>query len=388
MEKWEFCKERLQLRGVERTGRKEVLGRGSYGRVIEVTMNGTTCAAKVIHDILVEEVGRKDFEATERIFLNECTNSSRMLHPNVVQFLGVYYPSPKDKLPWLIMEMMYTNLTSLIEKYETTDLPLHIKLSILVDTSQGLQYLHSQDIIHRDLSSNNILVTKHMVAKIGDFGMAKMVSPNLSRYTQAPGTLPFMSLEALSIQPRYGKPMDVFSLGCVSVHVMSVLWPLPSDQTKRDHRSMKRIVISEVERREKYLMKMIDGSPLKTLTVKCLEDEPEDRPTIEEVTRQLQGIKAVVVEQTKHPYDNILDLLIKLSSLEKVASDQELQISELQLKYGQVRKETVNAKKVSMTNGKKQNVDSQHINKGTVIVIIGINKVWGFLPKNPTYKPA
>lgn len=113
---------KLRLEGVKRTERKEVLGKGSYGRVIEVIVNGTICAAKVIHEILVEEVGKKDFEATERIFLNECSNSSRMLHPNVVQFLGIYYPSPKDKLPWLIMEMMYTNLTSLIEKYKTTDL--------------------------------------------------------------------------------------------------------------------------------------------------------------------------------------------------------------------------------------------------------------------------
>jgi len=111
-----------------------------------------------------------------------------MLHPNVVQFLGIYYPSPKDKLPWLIMEMMYTNLTSLIEKYETTDLPLHIKLSILMDTSRGLQYLHSRDIIHRDLSSNNVLLTQQLVAKIADFGMAKIVSLDLSKYTSTRDT--------------------------------------------------------------------------------------------------------------------------------------------------------------------------------------------------------
>ena len=308
---------KLRLEGVKRTERKEVLGKGSYGRVIEVIVNGTICAAKVIHEILVEEVGKKDFEATERIFLNECSNSSRMLHPNVVQFLGIYYPSPKDKLPWLIMEMMYTNLTSLIEKYETTDLPLHIKLSILVDISRGLQYLHSRDIIHRDLSSNNVLLTQQLVAKIADFGMAKIVSLDLSKYTQAPGTQPFMSLEALSVQPRYGKPLDVFSLGCVSLHVMSMQYPIPTDQTKRDYSTGKRVVLSEVERREKYLAKMISGSPLKQVTVNCLQDEPEHRPTIERVTKELHQIKKSTLEHTRYSKFNIVDLLICLSDKDK-----------------------------------------------------------------------
>ncbi|XP_065901572.1 probable serine/threonine-protein kinase kinX [Dysidea avara] len=308
---------KLRLEGVKKTKRKETLGKGSYGRVIEVSVNGTICAAKVIHEILVEEVGRKDFEATERLFLNECVNSSRMLHPNVVQFLGIYYPSPKDKLPWLIMEMMYTNLTSLIEKYKTTDLPLHIKLSILVDTSQGLQYLHSRDIIHRDLSSNNVLLTQQWVAKIADFGMAKIVSIDLSKYTRAPGTQPFMSLEALSVQPRYSKPLDVFSLGCVSLHVISMQYPIPTDQIKRDHSTGKRVVLSEVERREKYLAKMISGSLLKQITVSCLQDEPEYRPTIERVTKELHRIKNSALEQSRYSKFNIVDLLICLSDKEK-----------------------------------------------------------------------
>jgi len=316
---WTDCT-KLQLQGVKRTEKKEALGKGSYGCVIEVSVDGTICAAKVIHEILVEEVGKKDFEATEKMFLNECANSSRILHPNVVQFLGIYYPPPKDKLPWLIMEMMYTNLTSLIEKYKTTDLPLHIKLSILVNTSQGLQYLHSRDIIHRDLSSNNVLLTKHMVAKIADFGMAKMIMPDFRKYTQAPGTLPFMPLEALSVQPRYGKPLDVFSLGCVSVHIISMQWPIPADQTRKDIKTGKRVVLSEVERRNQYLARMIDKSSLKRLTMSCLQDEPEDRPTIENITKELQSIKAVTKLEVEHT-DNIVDLLIHLSQVEQLVTN-------------------------------------------------------------------
>ena len=317
---------RLQLEGVKIERRKE-LGRGSYGFVIEVSVNGTTCAAKVIHEILVEQVANKDFEATEMMFLNECTNSSRMLHPNVVQFLGVYYPSPKDKLPWLIMEMMYTNLTSLIEKYETTDLPLHIKLSILVDTSQGLQYLHSKDVIHRDLSSNNILLTKHMVAKIADFGKAKVILKN-TKQTEAPGTQAFMAPETLHDPAIYGKPLDVFSLSCVTAHVISMQWPLPSSPMQKDEQTGKSVMRSEVQRREKYLTKMTDGSPLKQLTVKCLQNDPDNRPTIEEVTRDLQNIKATIWESMKYADGDILELLNSLSQQEQLANDYRQQIIE------------------------------------------------------------
>ena len=76
---------------VKRTDRIEELGRGSYGRVIEVSVSGTICAAKVTHEFFrVEEVGKEEFEYIENAFLNECANSSGMLHPNVVQFMGIH----------------------------------------------------------------------------------------------------------------------------------------------------------------------------------------------------------------------------------------------------------------------------------------------------------
>ena len=62
-----------------------------------------------------------------------------------------------------------------VEKYEQGKVPLHFKLSILVDVVQGLEFLHGQDIIHRDLSSNNVLLTKSLVAKIADLGVAKVI---------------------------------------------------------------------------------------------------------------------------------------------------------------------------------------------------------------------
>ena len=159
----EFQLNKLQLSKI--TSTDEVIGRGAYGRVIKVYVHGTLCAAKEIHPLLVENASAQEFETIRISFYEECIKASRIHHPNVVQMLGIYYPTPQAKLPWLVMEMMQTSLKGFLEKQGKV--PLHFKLSILIDVAQGLEFLHGQDIIHRDLSSNNVLLTKHLVAKIG-----------------------------------------------------------------------------------------------------------------------------------------------------------------------------------------------------------------------------
>ena len=283
----------LHLSVVTRTSREEPIGIGSYASVYEVMVHGTLCAAKEMHPVLVNE-------ANKRSFLSECVQSSRILHPNVVQFLGIYYPSPRARLPWLVMELMHISLRGLIEKYEKEDFPFHFKLSILKDTCSGLQFLHSQYIIHRDLSSNNILLTKHLVAKISDLGMAKAIPPGLQRHTQAPGTVVFMPPEALSVNPQYGKPIDVFSVGCVCVHVINMEWPTPLDKIGAHN-----VILSEVQRRERYLTKLAKYPLLERLVRQCLQDKPEQRPVIKEVA---DGLKNINYNRQPHEDDNIIDL--------------------------------------------------------------------------------
>jgi len=199
--------------------KQDPIGVGSYASVYEVMVDGTLCAAKEMHPIIANAYNS---EKLKRSFLLECTICSQMLHPNVVQFMGIHYPSPDAKLPWLVMELMHTSVTGLITRYEEKGFPFHFKLSILLDTCQGLQFLHGRNVIHRDLSSNNILLTKHFAAKIGDLGMAKVIQRPGLKHTQAPGTIVFMPPEALFDDGAYGAPIDVFSVGCVCIHLMSM----------------------------------------------------------------------------------------------------------------------------------------------------------------------
>ena len=234
---------RLQLSEVTRTSSRE-LGRGSYAIVFEVMVHGTPCAAKEVHPILMSAQSRENFYA-------ECVRSSQLLHPNIVQFIGIYYPNPNAELPWLVMELMYTNdVTDLVEKQgkEKKDIPLHFKMSILVDVCQGLRFLHSKNIAHRDLSSNNVLLTKHLVAKIGDLGMAKVILGDSQRHTVAPGTQVFMPPEALADdEATYDVTIDVFSLGCVCLHVISMQWPMPKAMKQLDSKSGKVLALTELQ---------------------------------------------------------------------------------------------------------------------------------------------
>ena len=69
------------------------------------------------------------------------------------------------------------------------------------------------------------------MAKIADLGVAKAIGHNQATkpHSQTPGTLQFMPPETMSVEPCYGKPVDVFSLACITLHVMSHQWPQPRD---------------------------------------------------------------------------------------------------------------------------------------------------------------
>jgi len=292
----------LLLKGVTKLDRKE-LGRGAYGRVYAVKYCETTCAAKEIHSIMVEDVGEVEMRRTVELFMKECRQCSTLRHPNVIQFLGVYYPSVlgvgRVRLPVMVMEMMADSLTSLVKKHEK--IPVYIKFSIVHDVSLGLCYLHNHDpsIIHRDLSPNNILLTTHHVAKISDLGVAKVIKADSRKtMTQAPGTVDFMPPESLANTPIYGPPMDVFSFAGIILHTFNQQWPRPTEQVEFDPKTRRRVALSEVERRQQYLDKLREEAEvLRPLVEECLDDDPVVRPTIAAVCERIKVNKDVYMKE-------------------------------------------------------------------------------------------
>ena len=193
------------------------------------------------------------------------------------------------------MERLHCSLTSLLENNSVV--PIGTKISIIKDVVLGLRYLHTRNpsIIHRDLSSNNVLLSKGMEGKIGDLGTARLVDPRRqSRMTKAPGTVDFMPPEALEdvTNIHYGKELDMFSFGCVMLHTLSHQWPTPSQAVIiNPETGLATGGRTEVERRSKYFER-IDRSRsdvLIPLIESCLSNLPKNRPSIVRVCDQLEG---------------------------------------------------------------------------------------------------
>ena len=288
----------LFLAGVRPNGCN--IGGGTYGNVFEVEFCGNLYAAKQIHSVLIENVEQEGFERMKEMFIAECLQSSALGHENIVHVLGVYNPGAVEpQLPVLVMERMQESLTSLVKQYPR--IPMCVKLSMLMDVSRGLWYLHSHSppVVHRDLSPNNILLTSQFVAKISDLGVAKVIKPDSKKTkTRAPGTVDFMGPEALVENPEYGPPLNVFSYGGVILHVVNQEWPHPLHYIDIDLKSGKRVALSEVERRREHVEKMREAPTDLRLLVE-LNDSPSRRPPISNVSEKMRTMKGA--EDMKSP---------------------------------------------------------------------------------------
>jgi len=196
----------------------KVIGTGSYGSVVKAVLNHLPCAAKILHQAFFrfDDPGAKNFTAR---FDQECRLLRDLRHPCIVQFLGLVQ-DPHNRRTILLMELMEESLTHFLER-TPNPLPYYIQVNITHDITLALAYLHTNRVIHRDLSSNNILINAGSRAKVSDFGMSKIVDVyprmTLSRITQCPGTPVFMPPEALRAKPHYSDKLDTFSTGVLII---------------------------------------------------------------------------------------------------------------------------------------------------------------------------
>ena len=275
-----------RLNGVTVTDRE--LGHGSYATVLELEYMGLKCAGKKIHELLLRQGGAS---YTVRRFEEECRLLSQVRHPTVVQFLGVHFQQGVPT-PILIMEFLPTNLTSCIDRYGI--LPKEISYSILHDVALGLCYLHRQTppIIHRDLSSNNVLLTSNMTAKISDLGVARILNLTplqVSRMTETPGTPAYMPPEVMVANPKYDTSIDEFSYGILMIHIFSGRWPEPQvGQTRIEKEQL--VPVTEAERREVFLQAIGNDHPLMDLILRCINNDPRHRAHASEIVERMMAI--------------------------------------------------------------------------------------------------
>ena len=270
------------------------LGKGADAVVYAVEWNGTVCAAKRLHEILLEDESPGGAEKLISNFEAECLTWSKLRHPGVVQFLGVHLE--RSGLPVLVMEKMDTSLRKYVEDHSKEEFPLHQKTFVLRQVIHALAYLHSQKppLVHHDFSPNNVLLNAvSLVTKVSDFGMSRTIKPSaLSRKSSIKGTLAFMAPEALQNVPKYDTKLDVFSFGNVVITTLTHKWPDPEAPTKYEGGQL--VAVSELQRRE-HCTELFTAQEkqlfLPTVCL-CLDNRPDKRPSSVMLVQELRRIES------------------------------------------------------------------------------------------------
>ena len=273
------------------------LGVGSYGAVYKAKCDQLPCAAKILHPVLFQTNDPGSRRILER-FEQECGFLSSIRHPNIVQYLGVCRDRD-SRLPVLLMELLDSSLTKYLE---TSNKPLsyHVQVDLCFDIALAIAYLHSNGIIHRDLSGKNVLIVAGSRAKVTDFGMSKLVdaSSRITRrtLTQCPGTEVYMPPEALMEPPIYTKKLDCFSFGVLIVQTLTRLYPNPGPRTRlivspASPTGQVQVPVLDVERRKEQIDMISPAHPLLPVATECLKYNQEDRPSAQQLCEQLATLK-------------------------------------------------------------------------------------------------
>ena len=332
--------------------KEDTLGIGSYGKVCRAKCDNLPCAAKIIHETLFDPMAAQQMPRGHehrlpiRRFEQECEFLNTIRHPNVIQYLGMYQ-DPDTGLPVLLMELMDESLTHFLETV-TRSIPYHIQVNICHDIALALTFLHANGIVHRDLSSNNVLLISNVRAKVTDFGMAKLgdLNPRMSRltFTMCPGTDVYMPPEAVQDQPVYTEKIDCFSYGVIIIQTLTRQFPKPGDRMQRveiSHPGLPRgtvmVCIPETDRRQNHISQIDPNNTFLPIALDCLKDRDVERPSAQQLCERVAALKedhayaeSVRATQTMVSQRDMQEL--REQHLEEIHTLQEVQASQIREK--------------------------------------------------------
>lgn len=272
----------------------EPLGSGAYGSVYKAKCDHLPCAAKLLHPMF-HSSNDPAIKATLSNFRTECSLLSSLQHPNIVQFLGEFTNAVTGQTA-LLMELMDESLTRFLERHQPLCVPTRQLLDFSHDISLGLHYLHNNGIIHRDLSSNNILLLKECRAKITDLGVSKLRDAAQHHMTQCPGSPVYMPPEALYQTSNYTEQLDCFSYGILLIQMITCRFPQPSPHEvlvsdSNSPTGFVKMPVLELDRRSKELSLISSEHMLRPLILRCIADMPTNRPVSSELCQYVEQVK-------------------------------------------------------------------------------------------------
>eukprot|EP00897_Mesotaenium_endlicherianum_P007926 jgi/Mesen1/7161/ME000037S06520 len=266
---------------------------GAFGSVYYGTYAGEEVAVKLMN--VPRTVSRADADNLRRDFRQEVAVWSKLNHPNVVQFVGASLDGNSARTPpqnqlagadspqWAILSEYMSGGTLKAYLTRKRKLPLPQVLKLALDIARGLEYLHSHDIVHRDLKSENVLLDHKYTAKIADFGVARTEAHNPVDMTAETGTVRWMAPEP------YDRSVDVYSFGIV-------LWELYTCEHPFKNFSFVQLAFAVVNKGERPKIPEACPPELASIMQTCWDGAASKRPDFSEVVKRLEGFEAKVLE--------------------------------------------------------------------------------------------
>lgn len=254
---------------------EQKLGKGAFGIVYQGKWHNMDVAIKQFKD----GIQQNDTKA----FYKEASTLAKVQHPHVV----ILYGAVTDRNPnCLVMELMTESLEEVLHD-KGRKLPWSKKKKYALDVAQGLQHLHQNRVLHRDLKSSNVLVDKAGSLKLADFGLARVVGEMKKREAYIgdgqKGTVTHMAPELFSFQAKYTEFSDVYAYAMTLWEIASRKIPYASAA-----HPCHQVIIALVGQGDRETIPEKTPQVLRQIIEGCWAAEPQQRPMLSNIIAQLE----------------------------------------------------------------------------------------------------